>query len=257
MSIVQFLRILWARRVITIMATVSCLIGAFIVTQILPPRYQAYSRVMMDMVKPDPVTGQTTSPNFARAYTKTQIELIQDYRVAGNVIDKLGWMNDPNMMAAYEARPAGDDRDFRRWSAQRIIDGTNAKLIDASNILEITYTASSPETARAVADAIREAYIDTSLQFRRDSARRTGDWYTAQAIKAKNVLDDLRARERRYFAGQQNGYRERSAIGLSGCIKRTYDGSHYAVGAIGGEHATRAGGCEYRSSLPYSGPQSP
>ena len=189
MSIIQFLRILWARRLITILATVSCVIGAFIVTQILPPRYQAYSRVMMDLVKPDPVTGQTTSPNFARAYTKTQIELIKDYRVAGRVVDELGWLNDPNMISAYQSRPAGDDRDFRRWAAQRIIDGTNAKLIDASNILEINFTTSSPEMARSVADAVREAYIDTSLQFRRESAARTADWYTAQAAKAKTVLD--------------------------------------------------------------------
>lgn len=188
MSVVQFLRILWARRLIIVAATISCVVGAFIVTQIVPPRYQAHSRVMMDLVKPDPVTGQLTSPQFARAYTKTQIELIKDYRVAGQVVDDLGWTNDPTLSAQYQSRARGDDRDFRRWLAQRVIDGINVKAIDASNILEITFTSNTPDGARSLADAVREAYINSSLAFRRDSARRTAEWYTVQADKAKTVL---------------------------------------------------------------------
>jgi uncharacterized protein involved in exopolysaccharide biosynthesis len=188
MSITQFLRILWARRWIVVVATVSCVVGAFIVTQIVPPRYQANSRVMMNLVKPDPVTGQVTSPQFARAYTKTQIELIKDEGVAGQVVDDLGWMNAPNLIAEYESRSRGDDRTFRRWLAQRVIDGTTVSAIDASNILEIRYTANTPEVSRALADAVREAYIKRSLAFRRDSARRTAEWYSLQAEKAKKTL---------------------------------------------------------------------
>ncbi|CAN7274389.1 Wzz/FepE/Etk N-terminal domain-containing protein [Phenylobacterium sp. LjRoot164] len=199
MSIIQFLRILWARRWVTIAATVSCVLGAFIVTLIVPPRYSAYSRVMMDLVKPDPVTGQVTAaPSFARAYTKTQIELIKDYRVAGQVVEDLGWLQDPNLITQYDMRGPGDDRDFRRWAAQRVIDGTGASLIEGSNILEISYTSNSPESARTVADALRKAYIDTSLAFRRESARRTAEWYDAQTVKAKSVLVTAEASKTAY-----------------------------------------------------------
>ncbi|MBB3892076.1 uncharacterized protein involved in exopolysaccharide biosynthesis [Phenylobacterium haematophilum] len=199
MSIIQFLRILWARRWVTVAATISCVLGAFIVTLIVPPRYSAYSRVMMDLVKPDPVTGQVTAaPSFARAYTKTQIELIKDYRVAGQVVEDLGWLQDPNLITQYDMRGPGDDRDFRRWAAQRVIDGTGASLIEGSNILEISYTSNSPESARTVADALRKAYIDTSLAFRRESARRTAEWYEAQAEKAKTVLVSAEAAKTAY-----------------------------------------------------------
>ncbi|MBT9471368.1 MAG: Wzz/FepE/Etk N-terminal domain-containing protein [Pseudomonadota bacterium] len=188
MNIVQFLRILWARRWLVLAATISCVIGAFIVTQIVPPRYQAQSRVMLELVKPDPITGQITSPQFAKAYTRTQIELIKDYRVAGKVVEDLGWLNDPNLLAQYQSRPAGDDRDLKRWAAQRIIDGTDAKLIEGSNIMELTFSASSPELARSVADALREAYMDSSLAYRRENAARTAEWYSVQAEKAKASL---------------------------------------------------------------------
>lgn len=154
---------------------------------------------MMDLVKPDPVTGQVTAaPSFARAYTKTQIELIKDYRVAGQVVEDLGWLNDPNMITQYDMRGPGDDRDFRRWAAQRVIDGTGASLIEGSNILEISYTSNSPEAARTVADALRKAYIDTNLAFRRESARRTAEWYEAQTVKAKAVLVSAEAAKTAY-----------------------------------------------------------
>lgn len=189
MSIFQFLRILWARRVLIVAATISCVIGAFIVIQIVPPRYQAQSRVILELLKPDPVTGEVTSPRFASAYTKTQIELIQDYRVAGRVVDDLGWMNDPNLLTQYQNRAKGDERDFRRWLAQRVIDGTSTKLISGSNILEIGFTSNSPEAARTIADSLRKAYIDSSLDFRRESALRTAEWYSTQTQKTKAALD--------------------------------------------------------------------
>ena len=189
MNVFQFFRILWARRYLIVAATISCLIGAFVAIQIMPPRYQAQSRVILELLRPDPVTGEVTSPRFAGAYTKTQLELIQDYRVAGRVVDNLGWANDLNMIAQYQARPAGDDRDLRRWLAQRIIDGTNASLISGSNILQISYTANTPETARSIADALREAYIESSLAFRRESASQTAEWYATQTQKAKVALD--------------------------------------------------------------------
>lgn len=193
MSIVQFLRILWARRMLVIAATISCVVGAFIVIQIVPPRYQGQSRVMLELVKPDPVTGQVTSPQFAKAYTRTQIELIRDYRVAGKVVEELGWLNDATLISQYQNRSTGDDRDIKRWAAQRIIDGTNANLIAGSNILELTYTANSPEVARSVADALREAYIDSTLAYRRETAARTAAWYSDQAEKAKGALASAEA----------------------------------------------------------------
>lgn len=188
MSIIQFVRILWARRFIIFASTIGCLIGAFIVTQIVPPRFQGKARIIMELVKPDPLTGQVTGGQFARAYTKTQIELIKDYQVAGAVVDQLGWSNDLALVDQYESRSRADERDFRRWLAQRVIDNTNVELLDGSNILEITYTASTPEAARTIADALRTSYIDTSLAFRRQSARRTADWFALQTEKAKTEL---------------------------------------------------------------------
>jgi len=187
MSLIQFLRILIARRWIIIGCLVAVTLIALAVASRLPQRYPATARVMLDVIKPDPVTGAVIATQFVRGYTKTQTELIRDYRVAGEVVDKLGIANRPEVVAEFEKHADGNN-DIRRYLAQKIIDRTEAKLVESSNILEITYEAANPVIAKNTVTALREAYIDASLRFRTDSAGRTADWFRQQAEKGQAAL---------------------------------------------------------------------
>lgn len=189
MSILQFLRIIWAYRALILASTLICGVIGVTTVQLVKPRYEAQSRVMLDVIKPDPVTGQIMATAFLRAYTKTQIELVKDLQVARRVVEDLGWEKLPRFQNAYRQRSAAQkDLDFTRWAAEEVMSGANAKLIEGSNILEISFSSSSPERAKQVADALRKAYIDMTLQSRREAARRNADWYEAQAEKAKTIL---------------------------------------------------------------------
>ncbi len=195
MSFLQFLRIFWARRGIILITVPCCLLAAILAGRIIPARYTAHSRVLLDVVKPDPVTGQGITSTFARAYVKTQTELISDYRVAGRVVDALGWTNSPELAAQYRARPATDRSDFRRWLAQRVMDRTDGSLLEGTNILDITYASPSAEQAAKVADAVRQAYIDQVIAFKRDDAERNASWFRTQADKIKTDLAAAEARK--------------------------------------------------------------
>jgi polysaccharide biosynthesis transport protein len=189
MSLVQFLTIIWAWRWPIAVAAMSCLAGAAAVVLVVPPRWEAHSRVVLDLVKPDPLTGQTIAGGDASSYIATQVELITDYTVATRVVDQMGWLSDPTLIRNYKQQPSGEAQGFRRWLAQRVIKHTKAQVLEGSNILEITYRASSPDSARQGADAIRKAYLDASLDFRRDAANRDANWFGAQAEQLKAQLD--------------------------------------------------------------------
>lgn len=195
MSLVQFFRILWARRSIVLIATLACLFGAVLVGKLIPARFKADSRVMLDIVKPDPVTGEVIASGFARAYVKTQIELITDQRIAAPVAEKLGWTASPQLAAQYQARGSSDTRDFRQWLADRIIQGTNADLIEGSNILDISYTSSSPATASKVADTLRQTYIEQAISTRREEATNNADWFQKQADRVRVQLTEAQKRK--------------------------------------------------------------
>jgi polysaccharide biosynthesis transport protein len=194
-SIFQFLRIVWASRLLIGLTTVASVIGALVVTLIIPPTWQAETRVMMGLLKPDPVTGEVVPGPAARAYVATQIELVTDYSVAGRVADQMGWLSDPVLIAAYNRRPANDKRDFRRWLADIVISNTKAEVLEGSNILDIKYGATTPDASKAVADALRTAYIDASLDFKRDEAKHNAEWFETQANAARGSLDTAQTAE--------------------------------------------------------------
>jgi uncharacterized protein involved in exopolysaccharide biosynthesis len=188
MNVFQFLRILWAYRLIVAAFAAVALLGAVAFVQIATPQYEAQSRVMLDIVKPDPVTGQVISSPFIRAYTKTQIELVKDYQAANRVVEYLKWQESPEIQAWYRSRDRDNNLTLQQWAAQKIVDGTSARLIEGSNILEITYTSTSPERAKEVSEALRKAYMDMALESRQEAATRNAQWYEDQAEKARGLL---------------------------------------------------------------------
>lgn len=202
MSIIQLLRILVARRWIVFGCMILSLIVAGAVGKILPARYPATARVLMDNFKPDPVTGTMMNALGLRSFTRTQMELIKDYRIAGEAVDKLGLTSNADLLAQWQSATGGNG-DFRRWVADRIIASTRVDLIENSNILAINYEASNPEVARRTANALREAYIENSLKFRTDSAGRTAEWYREQANRALKALEAAESAKTKFE--QENG----------------------------------------------------
>lgn len=203
MSITQFFRMLWARRLLIGLSTAACLVVAVLALLILPTRYDATSRVMLDIVKPDPVTGEVIGSQWARAYTMTQIELIRDYSVAGNVAEAAGWTQSPEKIAAYQASGLERDMDFRRWLAQEVINKTSVRMVPATNILDITVTSSSPEEAAQLADLVREAYVAHTLTARREAAGRNSQWFRDQTDEVR--LELIAAEKRKTDFERENG----------------------------------------------------
>jgi len=213
MSLVQFLRILYARRIIILAALLTCVVIAGITSLALPERYTATTRLLLDVAKPDPVTGEQLSVRSIGAFAQTQVELIKDYRTAGRVVDALGWTNSPALNAQYLASGDSERIDLRRWLSQRIIAGTDAGLVGGTQIMEIRYTASSPDAAKQIADLVRNAYLEENLRFRRASAGGIAEWYSEQAAKS---LERLRAAEaeRNQFASANGIVLDQNSVDL-------------------------------------------
>jgi succinoglycan biosynthesis transport protein ExoP len=202
MSLLQFLRILFARRSIILAALLSCFAVATVTAFLLPKTYTATSRLLLG--QQDPLgEGVSAGDRGLSGFAQTQIEIIRDYRTAGRVVDALGWARDPAVIASYNDSVDPSQIDIRRWLAQNIIDNTEADLVMGTAIMEISYSASTPQEAAQTADLIRDAYLEENLRFRRSGAAKIADWFDEQANKA---LAQLRAaeKERNKFAQANN-----------------------------------------------------
>lgn len=239
MSLIQFLRMLYARRMIVLATLLSCLITATLTAFILPPRYEAQARLMLDVLKPDPVTGQVMSNNFMRAYTITQIEMIKGSAVAGRVVDQLGWAQDTAMLARYEKENTDPGADARMWLARQISDNIKADVMDGSNILQITYDGPSAEAAKQMTDLIKTAYKEEALEAKRKSAGEDAEWFRIQSAKAKKALEIAEA-ERTAFAKANNIVLQQGNVDLESAKLATL--SQQSAAAVATPTISGAGG---------------
>lgn len=201
MSLIQFLRILMARKAIILATLIACFLTAAVTVQLLPERYEARNRVLIDMTKSGAFAERLT-PAAVNAYVGTQLKLVKDVQTAGLVVDSLGWAADPGNQAAFEAagRPGGD---IREWLAQRIVANTEARFVDGSSIVEITYRGSDPASTQGIAQAIREAWLKLTQDRRTTSAQRAAATFEEQARNAEREV--ARAEEERTQYAKANG----------------------------------------------------
>lgn len=186
-------RILWAQRVIVLITTLCCVAGGAYVILTVQPSYDATARVIMNNITtPNPVSGMVVSVRTVDAYVQTQIGMIRDVQVVAPALEAIGWMDDPSMISAYSSRPPNDTRDYPTWLAQRIIPGLQAYPVEDTNMLEIRFRAPSPDLAKLVVGAVRDAYIAGSISDLRAAAESDAD---QQQTKAEGFRAELQALE--------------------------------------------------------------
>ncbi len=241
MSLSQFLQILWARKWIIFGIFITTFGVAAVVANLLPKRYPATARVFFEVNNPDQLTGLGVSGRELGPFINTQVELLRDMRVVGQVVDRLGLANDPETIAAYERSGRSElDGGIRRWIGQTIANNLSVKLPGNSTIMEIVYESGNPVQGRRIVEEIRNAYLDVALRLRTDIASRTSAFYAEQAQKAKRELDLAEARSSAFM-------RENNIVFTGGVDSETATlnalqaALQQARGAAGGSDVVAAG----------------
>lgn len=183
---------------VTIAITIACsMLGGAAIILTAAPRYQASARVVLEFLKPNPVTGAFVKSKMAEAYVNTQMTMIKDYQVAIPAAEALGMLDNIDFQTAYAAIPGADPNDFPRWAAKQVISSTNVRPVEDSNILEITNTSINPDRALATVEALRDAYIHSTLEVQRAGARANA---AGLELRANKIVAELREFEARKAA---------------------------------------------------------
>lgn len=190
------LEILWARRAVVIVAFAFALAGGAAVVLVSAPRYQASAKVILDYIKPDPITGAYVNNKMVEAYVKTEMRSIRDFQVGIAAAEALGLLNDIELQSRYAMLPGANAADFPAWVAQGIIASTGVRMLPETNIIEITFTTGSPEAAQHYAEALRDAYVSASIDSKRSSAAAGADNLERQAKLEGEALAKLEGAKR-------------------------------------------------------------
>lgn len=193
MSLHQVLTILWARKWIILIALASSIAAAVAAVMLLPPKYKAETSVIMDSLEPDPVTGRTVPSPLLRNHQRTQTTLLRSDQVALEVVDDLQLADDPRYRSAFMEATEGQG-DIRQWIANQLQENLNAYFINGSNVMQITFTASSPDLAAVLANTFKSTYLQENLDLKVGPAQRNAEWFDNQIEDLSQSLDEARER---------------------------------------------------------------
>jgi polysaccharide biosynthesis transport protein len=184
------------------LAALCCLLGlagAAIHYAITPKAYQATSRIQIERRTLTPV-GNGQNPwldNYWNLeYYPTQYELLQSRGLAERVVKNLDLMEDPGFNPAARRDSGGgsptaeDDEAVLGSLAEQLRGGLSVSPVRNTQLVDISFRASSPEFAAKAANAFAESFIDLGVEDRFATAGKASSFLTTQIQALKQEIQD-------------------------------------------------------------------
>ena len=198
MTLHQFLLILRARYRIAVTVLLLAVVAALAISLALPKQYVAQAAVLVDVRSPDPVAGAgAMSGLVAPSYMATQVDIIMGDRVAQRVVKMLRLDERPDAREQWLDATQGRGS-MEVWLAANLQKKLDVRPARESNVINITYKGSDPESAAQLANAFSQAYLDINLALKTEPARLYAEWFDEQTKVSRAKLEEAQARMSSY-----------------------------------------------------------
>jgi len=195
-QIFLILRARWRSALVTFAVLMGLVVA---VTLLLPRSYTGTGSVVLDVKSPDPVAGVVLPGMVVSSYMATQVDVMQSERVIRRAIRMLKLDKDADLRAVWKEVTEGQG-EFETWLAARILRKLDVKPGKESNVIVVQYTNRDPELAAKTANAVVNAYIDTTLELRTEPAKQ----FNAQFDEStKSLREALEVAQKRLSEFQQ------------------------------------------------------
>jgi polysaccharide biosynthesis transport protein len=193
MNLRQLLLILYARRGIAAMALLATMLTTFAVTLLLPKSYEATTTLVMNFKGADPVSGLMMPAQMIPGYMATQIDIIQSKSVAMSVVDALRLDRVPVLRQKFQEEMDGRG-DMRDWLSDILLKGLAVVPSRESSVINLSYRATDPDFAAAVANAFAAEYKKTAIQLRVQPLKDASVYFDARMQALRSNLEQAQAR---------------------------------------------------------------
>jgi succinoglycan biosynthesis transport protein ExoP len=186
MTLMQLLRILCAHRWAELATLGATLVTALILSFVLPKQYTATATMIVDLRSTDPIAG-TVLP-ASSGYIATQVNIVRSDRVTQAVTNNLDLLERPFIRS--EWLKATDARiPLNAWIPEFLQKRLGVVPAHESNVINISFTADTPEFAAEGANAFAQAYRAVNLELRVEPARVYALWFAEQTKFVRERLE--------------------------------------------------------------------
>ena len=193
MTLYQFLMILRSRYRLVILIILGSISLTFLVTVFIPKQYTAQTSVLIDVRSPDPVSGGAMQGQVTSSYIATQVDIISGDRVAKRVIKMLKLNEDQNIKNDWLNNTQGRGK-IDDWLAQSLKKNLDVRPSRESNVINIIYKGTSPDSVSNIVNSFSQAYLDINLALKTEPARLYAEWFDEQTKLSRAKLETAQAR---------------------------------------------------------------
>jgi chain length determinant protein EpsF len=176
---------------------VGVLILVVLVTLILPKQYSATALVVVQG-KTDPLSNAMNYPaeKLLPSDIATQVDIIESHRVAQRAVKLMKLDESADYKEKWERHGKGD---LVGWIADELQKKVTVAPSKESDVIGIAARWTDAKFAATLANAWAQAYIDTNIELKVDSAKQYAVWFNEQS---RTLRADLEAKEKRLSAFQ-------------------------------------------------------
>ena len=201
MSPAQLASVLWAHPKQSMLIAAGVILVVALACALWPRTYEATATLMVNFEVNDPLGGREFPTGLLGSYMATQVELARGSEVLLPVVDRHKLTRNKEYAAGYSGEAGG----LRDWVAT----GVRKNLLVeqgrfGSQLIYVTYSASSPVEAAQVANSVAEVYSEQQHQRLTVPADQRAQRYTEQIAELKSKV--AHAQE------QVTNFRQRSGL---------------------------------------------
>jgi succinoglycan biosynthesis transport protein ExoP len=209
-------RALWQKRFTILSITLVSAAVAFVVVNVITPRYRSESRLLLDArenvflraAADKNTTDRTTIDPEAVA---SQIQVVLSRDLAREVIrkDKLAdnpeFENGAPSLGNAVLGLFGIGRDRSKMSREErtmeaYYDRLNVQAVDKSRVIAIDFNSANPDLAARIANSIAETYLKMQQMAQQDQTRAAGTWLASEIEKMRKKVAEAEDRVEQYRA---------------------------------------------------------
>ncbi len=202
---------LWRGKRSIIVPTLLVTALAIVATNLLTPKYQSESRVLVEgrenvFLRPEAEKSMTDRATVDQETLTSQVQLVLSRDLARDVIKQLKLAELPEFNAALRGSSPlsllstiGLVRDPLSMSLdERVLtvyyERLSAYAVDKSRVIVIDFQSHDPELAARVANAIAEKYLTLQQLAKQDQARAAGQWLSGEIEKLRLRVAEAEAK---------------------------------------------------------------
>ncbi|MYN04966.1 chain length determinant protein EpsF [Pseudoduganella sp. DS3] len=197
MNFAQFLLILQARKKIVLLTLLVTVAATLLVSLLLPKTYEASTSLVMNYKGVDPLTGMALPGQLMPGYMATQVDIIGSKNVALRVVDQLKLAESRAVIEQFNESTGGKGA-VRDWLAELLQKKLDVVPARESSVLNVSFKASDPQFAAAVANAFAEEYMKITVQLKVDPMKKATTYFNSQLKLLRDNLEAAQAKLSKY-----------------------------------------------------------